>query len=102
MKVSKGHCFFFEVKTDRGDQLLDDLVETVCVRGNSRTTADVQGKLAQRENVPSAIPARKKENTDHYTTQSQRLAATMLYQIEKQHILSHGERQSNCLPITLE
>lgn len=54
------------MKTDRGDQLLDDLVETLCVRGNSRTTADVQGKLAQRENILSAIPARKKEISDHY------------------------------------
>lgn len=54
------------MKTDRGDQLLDDLVETLCVRGNGRTTADVQGELAQRENIPSAIPARKTENVEKH------------------------------------
>lgn len=45
--------------THRRHELLDDLVEALGVRGDSRAATEVQGKLAQRENIPSSVPTRK-------------------------------------------
>lgn len=43
----------------RRHELLDDLVDALSVRGDSRTAAEVQGELAQRENIPPSVPTRQ-------------------------------------------
>lgn len=42
-------------------KLLEDLVEPLSVLGDRGTAADVQGELAQRENIASAVPAQEKK-----------------------------------------
>lgn len=43
----------------RGHELLDDLVDALSVRGDGRTAAEVQGELAQREDIPPSVPTRQ-------------------------------------------
>lgn len=47
--------------TYRRHKLLEDLVEPLSVLGDCGTAADVQGELAQWENITSAVPVQEKK-----------------------------------------
>lgn len=49
--------------TYRRHKLLEDLVEPLSVQGDCGAAADVQGELAQRENIASAVPVQEKKRT---------------------------------------
>lgn len=44
-------------------KLLEDLVEPLSVLGDRGTAADVQGELAQRENIASAVPVTREKTS---------------------------------------